>query len=267
MIRFEPHRFRSTIPFYERYRIPYPEALIAAVAAFCAIGPGSAVLDLGCGPGQLAIAFARLGATATAMDPDPAMLEAARARAAEAGVALRLVEGSSYDLSPALGRFRLATIGRAFHWMDREATLVALDQIIEPGGAVVLFASERLETPGANWPALVKRLREEFVPERAAARRWRRTEREKQGAVLARSAFSRIDYRAVIVSRTLTPDAIVGVVHTLSDTSPDALGDRRPAFERALREGLAQLSPEGNFAEVVEVSAVIATRDIARQGS
>jgi len=260
MSQFEPHRFRSTIPFYERYRIPYPDALIATVAESCAIGPGSALLDLGCGPGQLAIAFARLGATATAMDPDPAMLEAARARAAEAGVALSLVEGSSYDLSPALGRFHLVTMGRSFHWMDREATLVALDGIIEPGGAVVLFGNERLETPGADWPALVKRLREEFVPERETARHWRKIERDTHGAVLARSAFSRIDRRAVTVSRTLTPDEIVGAIYTHSDTSPEVLGDRRPAFESALREGLAQLSAEGNFAEVAEVTAMIASR-------
>jgi len=260
MVQFEPHRFRSTIPFYERYRIPYPDALIAAVAEVCAIGPGSAVLDLGCGPGQLAIAFARLGATSTAMDPDSAMLEAARARAAEVGVALRLVEGSSYDLSPALGRFNLATMGRSFHWMDREATLVALDGIIEPGGAVVLFGNERREAPGADWPALVKRLRAEFLPEREAARRWRMIERETHGAVLAGSAFSRIDGRAATVSRTLTTDEIVGAVFTHSDTSPEVLGDRRAAFERALREGLARLSAEGNFAEVAEVTAVIATR-------
>jgi len=79
-------------------------------------------------------------------------------------------------------------------------------------------------------------------------------------SVLARSAFSRIDRRAVTVSRTLTPDEIVGAIYTHSDTSPEVLGDRRPAFESALREGLAQLSAEGNFAEVAEVTAMIASR-------
>ena len=31
---FDPRRFRSTVPFYARYRLGYPDALIARVAAF-----------------------------------------------------------------------------------------------------------------------------------------------------------------------------------------------------------------------------------------
>jgi ubiquinone/menaquinone biosynthesis C-methylase UbiE len=260
MARVEPTLFRSTIPFYERYRVPYPEPLIAAVAELCGIERGSRVLDLGCGPGQLAIAFARRGAVATAMDPDRAMLALARERAAEAGVALTLVEGSSFDLGPTIGRFRLVTMGRSFHWMDRDATLAALDQMIEPGGAIALFTDEELEVPNPDWPGLVKRLRAEFVPERDARRQWRKAGREGQATVLARSAFPQLDSREVTLRRTLTADEIVGVVYSYSDTSPDALGDWRAAFEAALRDGLARLSPEGMFEERLVVGAVIARR-------
>ncbi len=260
MTRLEPHLFRSTIPYYARHRVPYPEALIVDVAERCGIGPGSALLDLGCGPGQLAVAFARRGAVVTAMDPDPAMLAAAHESAAEVGVALRLIEGSSYDLGPAIGRFRLVTMGRSFHWMDREATLAALDRMIEPGGSVVFFGDEHLESPSPDWPALVRRLRGEFVPEREAARRRRMILREGHEAVLARSAFSRLDRRGAVVRRTLTADEIVGIIYSHSDTSPEALRDRQSAFETALREGLAKLSAGGVLNEVVEVTAVIATR-------
>jgi len=260
MVRLEPHRFRSTIPYYTRYRVPYPDALIAVVAERCGIGPGSQVLDLGCGPATLAIAFARHGATVTAMDPDADMLAVAKAAAAEAGVTLRLIEGSSYDLGPAIGRFRLVTMGRSFHWMDRAATLAALDGMIEPGGAIAMFGNEHREAPGPDWRALVKRLREKFVPELAAERRQRTIEREGHEAVLSRSAFSRIAGNGVIVRRALTPDEIAGNVYSHSDTSPDALGDRRQAFETELRAGLAELSAEGGFAEVQWVTAVIATR-------
>src|SRR5262245_61869697 len=70
----EPRRFRSTVPFYATYRVPYPQALVAFVAERCCLAPGSPVLDLGCGPGLLAVAFARLGCAVTAMDPEPDML-------------------------------------------------------------------------------------------------------------------------------------------------------------------------------------------------
>lgn len=67
-LAFEPHRFRSTVPFYAAYRVPYPDALIVFVAERCNLAHASPVLDLGCGPGQLAVAFARLGCAVTAMD-------------------------------------------------------------------------------------------------------------------------------------------------------------------------------------------------------
>ncbi len=34
-----------------------------------------------------------------------------------------LKQASSYDLTAEMGPFRLVAIGRAFHWMDRAATL------------------------------------------------------------------------------------------------------------------------------------------------
>ena len=74
------------------------------------------------------------------MDPTPEMLSAARALAG-ATPNIRFVAGSSYELGPALGRFHLVVIGRSFHWMDRVDTLNRLDAMIEPAGAVALFAT------------------------------------------------------------------------------------------------------------------------------
>ena len=260
MVRFEPHRFRSTVPYYARYRVPYPDPLIEFVAQYCGLGPGDRVLDLGCGPGQLAVAFARLGATVTAIDPEPAMLAAAKERAQEAGVALTLIEGSSHDLGPALGHFRLAAMGRSFHWMDRDATLTALDGLIDPGGAVVLFGDRRVEGAGANWREILDRLRREFLPARAAERHRRRTEREPHEAVLLRSVFSRLERHGVISHRMLSPDEIVGRIYSLSDTSPEVLGDLRLAFEKKLRAALARLARRRELSEVVEINALIARR-------
>lgn len=73
MGQVDPHRFRSTVPFYAAYRVPYPDALIAFITERCDLARGGRVLDLGCGPGPLAVAFARLGCAVTAMDPEPDM--------------------------------------------------------------------------------------------------------------------------------------------------------------------------------------------------
>ncbi len=259
-VPFEPHRFRSTVPYYVRYRVPYPNRLIAFVAERLGLERASHVLDLGCGPGQLAIAFARLGSTVTAIDPEPSMLAAAREGAAAARVSLQTIEGSSYDLTPTLGPFRLVTLGRSFHWMDRDATLAVLDRMIERGGAIALFGDKRMETRGADWRALLERLREEFVPARATERRERKRTEEPDEVVLLRSAFPSLERHGVIVTRRLGADDIVGRAYASSTTSPAALGERRPAFEQALREGLAGLAPTGEFSEIVEVTALIARR-------
>lgn len=258
--RFEPHRFRSTVPYYLRYRPAYPPELIDLVAGRCAIGPGVRLLDLGCGPGPLAVAFARLGATVVAVDPEPDMLAATRQLAGEQGVAIETVEGSSYDLGPGLVSFRAVTMGRSFHWMDRAATLAALDRMIEPDGAVVLFGSRHIEAKRPAWRELVTQLCEAFVPEGMEERRRRKASQEPQELVLRHSAFSRVERHGIVVSRTLTTDDVVGVTYSSSKSAPQALGDRQAAFEQALREGLARLSESGAFSETIEAYAMIARR-------
>ena len=262
--RFEPNRFRSTVPYYLAYRAPYPDELIAFVAERCGLGPGARVLDLGCGPGQLAVAFARLGAAVTAIDPEPNMLAVARHLADEAGVPLTAVEASSYDLNSVLGRFQLVTMGRSFHWMDRDGTLKSLDTIVEQGGAVVLFGDKPIEPPRAGWRTLVEQLSEEFAPVRASERRDRKMNDEPHELVLLRSAFARLERHGVIIDRRLSADDVVGYAYSTSTTSPESLGDRRQDFEKTLREGLRRISPSGEFNDVLEINALIARRPAVR---
>src|ERR1041385_8466810 len=131
--------FAGTAAYYDRYRLAYPDRLIARVAGLAGLKPGDAVLDLGCGTGMLTMAFAQLGMAVTAMDPDADMLASAREKGEAAGVSMRLLQGGWEDLSPAMGPFRLAVMGRSFHWMDRAATLAMLDRIVTPDGGGGLF--------------------------------------------------------------------------------------------------------------------------------
>jgi hypothetical protein len=146
--------------------------------------------------------------------------------------------------------------------MDRPATLVALDALIEPGGAVALFHDEKVVAM-PDWPRPLGELSERFSPVRSETRRakargaadWKRHE-----VVLLDSPFSAVEKRGVVFRQTLTADEIVGRAYSMSVTSPEALGDNGPAFEAALRGELSALAPDGRFEEIVEAVAILAFR-------
>lgn len=63
-----------------------------AVAEAQGTGPGARLLDVGCGLGQLALLAARRGYRYLGLDPDPAMLEYARAHSRGQGAAFALAD-------------------------------------------------------------------------------------------------------------------------------------------------------------------------------
>lgn len=260
-VPYEPRRFQSAVPYYERYRLGYPERLVARVGALLGLRSGDPVLDLGCGPGSLSVPFAGLGLAVTAADPEPEMLAAAEAASKAAGVALTLWRGGSYDLTPAMGPYRLVTIGRAFHWMDRAATLAMLDRIIMPGGAVALFHDAHPVLPENEWFKILCKVGDRYgraaqahIGERKALGH-RRYE-----PFLYQSAFTVLDGLSVTIRKPITEDEIVGRAFSQSTTSPEKLGERADAFEAELRERLRTLSPDGIFTEIAEMVALIARR-------
>jgi predicted RNA methylase len=257
VIPFKAGRFSSTAAHYD-YRVPYPPALVEAVAARIGLQPGDAVLDLGCGPAQLGIAFAGLGMRVVAMDPEPEMLSAASAAAARAGVNISVLEGSSYDLKRVRGPFRLVAMGRSFHWMDRPATLAVLDTMIEDGGAVALFHDRRVvATP--DWPSVVASLSDKFVP-KSAETTHHSSDWLPHEVMLLQSRFSAVETIGRTFVQTLGIDDVVRRALSMSVTSPEALGEHRETFETSLRRELKSLASDGHLSEVVTVEAMLAFR-------
>ena len=83
-------RFASTVAYYESARPPYGAAFFAGVALELGLDGRQRLLDVGAGPGILAIGFARFCREVVGIDPEPGMVEAARA----AGIAGRIRAGT-----------------------------------------------------------------------------------------------------------------------------------------------------------------------------
>ena len=161
---YDPNRFTSAIPHYAAGRPAYSERLIARLARETGLDERARVLDLGCGPGSLTLPLSRFAGTTIGIDPDAAMIAAGREASQAAGLAIDWRVGSSFDLAADLAPLDLVTIGRAFHWMDREATLARLDELVRPGGAVALVNTELHPVGTGTWLSAFEELRERARP-------------------------------------------------------------------------------------------------------
>ncbi len=257
----EPTRFRSAARHYLRGRPPYAAQLIRRVAQLCGLGTRHRVLDLGCGPGQLALAFAPLAGSVVGLDPEPEMLRVATAEAARAGLPVEFRARSSADLGPDLGRFFLVVMGRAFHWMDRPETLRRLDQLVEPGGAVVLFGDYHPPVPDNRWVEEFDALIDRYAADDPARAARRAPEWPVHEAVLLDSPFPHLERVGVIERRRTPPERFVDRALSLSSVSRDLIGDRADDLAREVREVMATFMHEGAVPEVIESQALIARRE------
>jgi ubiquinone/menaquinone biosynthesis C-methylase UbiE len=186
------------------------------------------------------------------MDPEPEML--ARARSSAAGLAITFVEGGWQDLAPQMGPFRLAVMGRSFHWMDRAETLSRLDRIVAQDGGVALFHDAHPPVEENGWFKILCDVQARYRRDR------RRGGHKRYEPFLFASAFSQIDTLSVTIRQALTVDDILGRAFSMSASSPQRLGAALEEFSRALSAALRELSPDGKFTEVAELVAVLARR-------
>ena len=256
-IPFDPHRFRSAASHYRAGRPAYAPALIERLAQVCGLDGTGRQLDLGCGPGVLAIAFAGWFGDALAVDPEPEMLDEGRRLAGERPITFQ--QGSSQDIVPGWGMFRLATIGRAFHWMDRPETARRLDALIEPGGALVLFRVEHLDAPDNAWRATYQAAIDAAVGggRRAA---WQQPGWVKNEAILLESPFCALE-RIGVVDRVQVPAAsLVDRALSMSNSTRERLGDAVERLRENVAAVIAAVAIDGLVTEVVESVALIARR-------
>jgi ubiquinone/menaquinone biosynthesis C-methylase UbiE len=103
------------------------------------VRPGDDVLDVACGTGNAAIPAARAGGRVVGVDLAPEMFAAARARAANAGVAVKWVEGDAEALPFDDQRFDVvvSTFGAMFA-PRHDIVATELLRVLRPGGGLGL---------------------------------------------------------------------------------------------------------------------------------
>jgi SAM-dependent methyltransferase len=133
--------FGAAAWFYAEYRYRPSDEFVRLLATHLGWSKSDRVLDLGAGPAHVSVQLGPYVGEVVVMDPEEAMLEEGRRRAA--GVDnLSFVLGGSDDLGRLeLGTFTTVVISQAFHWMrDKDGVLGELDTLLDRRRGAVAFA-------------------------------------------------------------------------------------------------------------------------------
>jgi len=138
--------FDTVAQLYEASRLGYPGDIVAFAVATAAVGAGGAVLEVGCGTGQLTERLACFGFRLTAIDLGPSMISAARRRLDGSAVSFEVA--SFEDFAAPEASFDLIISGTAFHWVDPEVMFRKPARLLRPGGWLALLETgERYDDP------------------------------------------------------------------------------------------------------------------------
>lgn len=168
---------RQAEPFARAQAIRNREAL-DRIVALAGAGPDDTSLDVACGPGLLACAFARVVRHAVGLDLTPAMLDQARKTQAEQGLENLTWQQGDVDALPYPdAHFSIVSSRFAFHHLldplgalremkrvcKSSGRLVVADMAPVPAKAAALNAEERLRDPSHVRAMAVEELKQLFA--------------------------------------------------------------------------------------------------------
>jgi SAM-dependent methyltransferase len=245
-------RFASTVPLYQEFRPPYPGEFFRAVSERLGFTHQHQLIDLGTGPGLLALGFAPYVGRIVGVDPEPAMVTAARENAARQGKRFTLIEGKAETLPPEMGRFDVVTIGRALHWMERDAVAALFDRLVTPDGVIVVCASRSANDGRNTWLDAYDEARRTWSGSEPGGRH-----RGALAAALEGTRFQEIDEINVETSQEIRAADLAQRVLTYSSSSPAILGDKADAMLRDVEARLMPFSHQGMLSEIVIATAKV----------
>lgn len=130
---------------------PFPEAKLRLLGEIAGVGPGTRILDLACGKGELLCRFAQwFGSSGVGVDLSHVFVAAARVRAEELGVADRLTfvqsDAAAYRSEP--GAFGAAScIGAEWIGGGLVGTLALLRPAVRSGGHILVGTPYWIDEP------------------------------------------------------------------------------------------------------------------------
>ena len=250
--------FAGTASYYNAFRAPYPLTAIDFLIASFRLDGGARVLDLGTGPGTIAIPISYSAGEILAVDPDADMIkEGQRLAASCKRPNIQWLQSGAEDVPVEVGSFHLTTIGQAFHWMDRDKVLTKLALLTSEGGGLALVNPGK-RRPQESWEPIADRIVERFLGPRVRHPRSNPQEPKHEPALQRSEYFSEFTAREFPTTITRSVDSIIGCIYSISHSARQLFGDDATSFEVELTQALLKQNPIGIFRERVETEVIIA---------
>jgi SAM-dependent methyltransferase len=258
-VDYDPTQFHGSAPHYLRGRPPYSPGLAPLLQRELGLDGTGHLLDVGSGPGTVALCVGPLFEHVTVLEPDPGMAAEAGANLREAGLDADVVVATAEEL-PALGLppLRVVTFGQSFHRTRRAEVAESVHDVLVPGGALVHVGhdtSRPAPEPPPGVPPIPRAAIDALVrsylgPElRSGARLVADYSSERHEEVLARTRFGplRTVHAPGVPDLVRDVDEVVSGVLSMSYAAPHLFGARLDAFVADLRALLEER--DGRFWE------------------
>lgn len=231
----------SIVRAYPR-RQPYPPETFDVLAELAGVAQ-PAILDLGCGTGDLTVGLAAFAATVDAVDSSAEMIAAAQARGAPSNV--RWLHAPA-ETAPVAGPYDLVTAGESLHWMDWDAVFAMIRRVVKPRAFVAIV--DRDYAHRSWWDAGFQALIDRYSTNRAYQRYDLVAELVRRGlwAVAGDRQTSPIPFRQTV-------GELIEAFHSRNGFSRDRMAaDEARGFDRHAAGHLAKFAEDG----AIELGAI-----------
>jgi SAM-dependent methyltransferase len=227
------------------------------------VKPGTRLLDVGCGSGQLALIAARTGAQVSGCDIAVNWIEKARARAAAEGLEISFIEGDAEALPYEDAQFDVvASLIGAMFAPRPDLVAAELIRVCKPGGMIAMANW----TPGGFIGQMFKTISKHIAPSGMPAPVLWGDEATVRDRLRDGIADLRLAHRLYHFEYPFPPDGVVDFFRTNYGPMTRAFASLDPNGQEKLRIELVNLwsahnRSEGNTTKVdAEYLEVIATR-------